>query len=120
MLTTDLPQLPSLEQRAASGDNAWLYREALQNGYVNPDIKVRSTGIFFCAVMSDNETQLRCYLCESLLTALEHESPVIRIRAAIQAFNYAGRLQGLGKTPGPRHCDALLSVRNRLEADIQR
>ena len=108
--------IATLEARSASGDNAWLYREALQNGYCNPELEVRLSGVFYCNTFpEDRELQLRCYLCESLLTALEHADPVIRVRAAVQAFAYAGRLEGMGKTPGPRHCDTLLTIRNWLE-----
>ncbi len=111
----------TLEARASTGPNAWLYREALQNGYVNHGLSVRNTGVYYCALFTDDrEIQLRCYLNESLLTALEHDDPLIRVRATLQAYAYSGRLEGMGKTPGPRHCDALLEARNRLEAEVRR
>ena len=111
----------TLEARCATGPNAWLYREALQNNYVNHGLNVRNTGVYYCALFPDDrETQLRCYLNESLLTALEHGEPLIRVRALLQAYAYSARLEGMDKTPGPRHCDALLEARNRLEADVRR
>lgn len=109
----------TMEKRAETGPNAWLYREALQNEYADHGMEVRSSGVFYCRVLEDRETQLRSYLCESLLTALEHPEPVIRARALCQAFAYAGRLEGMGTTPGPRHCDALLEIRNRLESEVR-
>jgi hypothetical protein len=108
------------EARSQTGRNAYLYREALTNDYVDFSLEVRSSGMFYARPLGrGREAQLRCYLCESLLTALEHADPVIRIRAACQAFAYAGRLEGMGITPGSRHCDALLEVRNMLEAQIK-
>lgn len=107
------------EARSQTGRNCFLYREALQHGYVDFSLEVRSSGMFYARPFTDRETQLRCYLCESLLTALEHPEPLIRLRAACQAFAYAGRLEGMGTTPGPRHCDALLEVRNMLEAQVR-
>lgn len=107
----------TLASKAASGPNCFLYREAEQNGYVDHSLDVCSSGIFYArAFADDRERQLRCYLCESLLTALEHPEPIIRVRAAVQCFAYAGRLEGMGTTPGPRHCDALLAIRNWLES----
>jgi hypothetical protein len=103
------------EARSQTGRNSYLYREALTNDYVDFGLEVRSSGMFYARPLVDREAQLRCYLCESLLTALEHADPVIRLRAACQAFAYAGRLEGMGSTPGSRHCDALLEVRNMLE-----
>jgi hypothetical protein len=107
------------ERRSQTGRNSFLYREALQNDYVDFSLEVRSSGVFYARPFQDRETQIRCYLCESLLTALEHPEPLIRIRAACQAFAYAGRLEGMGSTPGSRHCDALLEVRNLLEAQVK-
>jgi len=112
-------QRPEFEARSQAGRNSFLYREALANDYVDFSCEVRSTGVFYARPFQDRETQLRCYLCESLLTALEHTDPLIVVRAAAQAFAYAGRLEGMGTTPGPRHCDALLEVRNRLEAMVR-
>lgn len=109
----------TMEKRAASGPNAWLYREALRNEYTDHSMEVRSSGVFYCRPLEDREMQLRSYLCESLLTALEHAEPVIRVRALCQAFAYAGRLEGMGTTPGSRHCDALLEIRNRLENEVK-
>lgn len=110
----------TLEARCATSPNAWLYRDALRGGYVNHTLTVRNTGIYYCALFpADRETQLRCYLNESLLTALEHHEPLIRLRATLQAFAYAGRLEGMGHTPGARYCDALLEARNRLEAQTR-
>ena len=112
--------ITTLTSKAQTGPNAWLYREALQNDYCNPELDVRSTGIFYCrAFPGEREKQLRAYLCESLLTALEHTDPLIVVRAAAQAWAYAGRLEGMGTTPGSRHCDALLEMRNRLEAMVR-
>lgn len=109
-----------LEAKASSGPNAWLYREALQNDYCDPTLEVRSSGVFYARLFaSDREKQLRCYLCESLLTALEHGDPLIRVRALCQAFAYAGRLEGMGLSPGSRHCDALLEIRNLLEEMVR-
>jgi len=110
---------PEFEARAQTGRNSYLYREALRNDYVDFSLEVRSSGMFYARPFVDRETQLRCYLCESLLTALEHPEPLIRLRAACQAFAYAGRLEGMGTTPGSRHCDALLEVRNMLEAQVR-
>jgi hypothetical protein len=107
-----------LESRAATGPHCFLYREALQNEYADLSVPVRSSGVFYARPFQDREKQLRCYLCESLLTALEHPDPVIRVRAAVQAFAYAGRLEGMGKSPGSRHCDTLLEVRNWLESAV--
>lgn len=112
--------LATLEARASSGPNQWLYREALQNDYCDTTLDVRTSGVFYCRPFpGEREKQLRCYLCESLLTALEHPEPIIRARALCQAFAYAGRLEGMGTTPGPRHCDALLEIRNRLEETLR-
>lgn len=111
--------LATLEARAATGPNAWLYREALTHGYVDHSIEVRSSGVFYARPFMDREKQMRCYLCESLLTALEHPEPLIRARALCQAFAYAGRIEGMGMTPGPRHCDALLEIRNKLEETLR-
>jgi hypothetical protein len=112
-------QRPEFEARSQTGRNSYLYREALQNDYVDFSLEVRSSGMFYARPFQDRETQLRCYLCESLLTALEHPDPIIRLRAACQAFAYAGRLEGMGTTPGSRHCDALLEVRNMLEEMVR-
>jgi hypothetical protein len=107
------------EARSQTGRNSYLYREALAHDYVDFSLEIRSSGMFYARPFTDRETQLRCYLCESLLTALEHPEPIIRLRAACQAFAYAGRLEGMGSTPGSRHCDALLEVRNMLEGLIR-
>lgn len=113
-------QRSEFEARSQTGRNCFLYREALQNDYVDFSLDVRSSGMFYARPFAgDREKQLRCYLCESLLTALEHPEPLIRLRAACQAFAYAGRLEGMGTTPGARHCDALLEVRNMLEAQVR-
>lgn len=108
-----------LQLKSESGPSAWLYREALQNDYADPNVVVRTSGMFYVRLIADRETQLRAYLCESLLTALEHSDPIIRVRAACRAFTYSGSLVGMGKSPGPRHCDALLDVRNRLEEMVR-
>jgi len=112
--------IATLTAKAETGRLAWLYREALQNDYCDPAVEVRSSGVFYCRPFpGEREKQLRAYLCESLLTALEHTNPLIVVRAAAQAWAYAGRLEGMGTTPGARHCDALLEMRNRLEAMVR-
>jgi len=109
-----------LERRTMTGSNTWLYREAQANGYVDHTVSVRNSGVFYCRKFDDRETQFRAYLCESLLTALEHDDPIIRVRAAFQAAEYCARLFGMGKTPGPRHCDALREARNIIETLVRR
>lgn len=110
----------SLELLASNSRHAFLWREAWRNEYVDFSVRVRSTGMYYCRFFDDPETRWRCYLNESLLTALYHPDPVIRVRAAVQAANYAGRIEGMGKSPGSRHCDAILEVRNMLEGLISR
>lgn len=116
-----------IERASQSGPHCFLYREALQNGWIDHSMHVRNSGMWYVPFLAEHtpdygkkehETQIRAYLCESLATALDHSEPVIRVRAAYQAFCYAGRLEGMGTTPGSRHCDALLEVRNWLESCI--
>lgn len=105
-----------LERRTHQGPNAWLYREALINGYVDHTVSVRNSGTFFCTQFpNDREKQWRADLCEALITALEHPDPVIRTRAAFQATEYATRIFALGSSPGPRHCDAVREARSVVE-----
>lgn len=120
------------EIAAASESNrssAFLYREALRNEWIDHTMNVRNSGQWYVPVLSADEyrntptllreAQLRAYLCESLATALDHPDPVIALRAYGQATAYAGRLEGMGTTPGSRHCDALLEARNRLESMLR-
>ena len=102
----------------SSRSSAFLYREALQNGWIDHSMHVHNSGQWYVPFLmtsndgppskADRELQIRAYLCESLATALDHDDPIIALRAYGQATAYAGRLEGMGSTPGSRHCDALL------------
>lgn len=100
---------------------AWLIREAGQNDWINPDYEIQLTGVFSVRCLQrdsaarTNIEQYRAWLCESLATALIHEDATIVLRATLQAWEYAGRLRGMGYEIGSHYSDELYAARNRLE-----
>lgn len=118
-----------IEHAAQSGEHCFLYREALQNDWIDFSVNVRTSGMWYVRFLmtsndgppskADRENQTRAYLCESLATALDHADPIIALRAYGQACEYAARLNAMGTTPGARHNDAVLEACNRLETLIR-
>lgn len=92
-----------------------LRRIAERNGWIG-DVPTTS-GSWWCPMLEgvSRETQLECYLVESLHCALTHAKGVIALRAWGQACQYLGELRG--KVAGySTYSDALMEGRNRLEA----
>jgi len=110
--------LEEIKKRAESGSHCFLYRDALRNDWIDPNLIVQSLGMWHCRLLDDMTEQLRSWLCESLATALDHDDPLIRLRATLQAYEYTGRLRERDALDS-RSCDALFEARNKLEAPIR-
>lgn len=114
--------LEEIQKAAESGPHCFLYREALRRDWVDPDCIVNSTGMWHVKYQINRPAyeQFEAWLCESLATALEHPDPMTRLRATLQAYEYTGRLKGMGAHPGSRYSDALLEARNLLESQLRK
>ena len=108
------------ERRAESGPHCGLYREALAKGYPDFELSSGVHGVYWARLFPEGAVndieQKRCYLNESLLTALEHREPLIAFRALCQVNHYAGWLTARAEPPSIYERDKLLEARNRVEA----
>ena len=112
-----------IEQAAVSGPHAFLYRDALQNNWIDFSFgRMVQSGSWYVPMVlgangsgCDMDRQLRANLCEALVSALTHSNKKIAFRAFKQAVHYVARLEGLGTTAGVAYYDALSSAQQRIE-----
>ncbi len=107
------------EKKANEGPNCGLYREALARGWVNWDTVWPNHGTFYVRMLARSAEQYEAWLCESLLTGLEHSDRLVAYRATLQAHEYTGRLSGMGVHVCAAWRDRLTEARNRGEAWIR-
>lgn len=105
-----------IERRSESGAHCFLFRDAIQNNWINREHEISNTGSWMVPFFTDRKEQLQAFLCESLVSALEHWDLQIAVRACFQATAYVERLHTLGWAGGGRYEDALREAQQRIES----
>lgn len=105
-----------IEKRAETGDHCFLFRAAVQNGWINKQHEISRTGLWMVPFFEDRKTDLEANLCEALACALYHDDRAIACRACFQACSAMSRLkQGFGWAGGGYWEDALRAAQKRIE-----
>jgi hypothetical protein len=105
-----------IEKRAESGDHCFLFRDAIQRGWINRQHELTRTGLWMRNYCEDRKENLESHLCEALACALYHDERAIACRACFQATDAMARLKAVHNWAGCGYWeDALRNAQQRIE-----